>query len=416
MTHHEGMETTLTRTDAPDAVVPQGPHRRRRRLPDTARDPLIAAGWAVSLAWSGTSGAAAAPWWALPVLVVCSCLPLVWRRRYPVAVAVATGTAALALAVVLGVGAPLPEALAAFAAGSAVLHRAPAALVGALSVPWILTLFTLSAEQPGLLWGDPPQIVMIALTGVLPTLVGLLLRMRAERAGQRRSAELSRIQRERARERARIARDVHDIAGHHLSAIRLLAVGGRESLRGPQADPDRVLSAIADAAGRAVGELRELLEPLREERWDEPPPPEVRLADLPRLVEAVEGIGLAVDLVLPPDMDEQVHPQVAEGVYRIVQEALGNALRHSSARHVTVRLARQGTAGLLVSVVDDGIPPPGAVTGRGIAATGLGLRGMRERAEELGGRVEAGFGSGGDWRVRAVLPVAPVGNGRDART
>ncbi|MFE1400208.1 sensor histidine kinase [Nocardiopsis dassonvillei] len=416
MTHHEGMKTTLTRTDAPDAVVPRGPHRRRRRLPDTARDPLIAAGWAVPLAWSGTSGAAAAPWWALPVLVVCSCLPLVWRRRYPVAVAVATGTAALALAVVLGVGAPLPEALAAFAAGSAVLYRAPAALVGALSVPWILALFTLSAEQPGLLWGNPPQIVMIALTGVLPMLVGLLLRMRAERAGQRRSAERSRIQRERARERARIARDVHDIAGHHLSAIRLLAVGGRESLRGPQADPDRVLSAIADAAGRAVGELRELLEPLREERWDEPPPPEVRLADLPRLVEAVEGIGMAVDLVLPPGMDEQVHPQVAEGVYRIVQEALGNALRHSSARHVTVRLARQGTAGLLVSVVDDGIPPPGAVTGRDIAATGLGLRGMRERAEELGGRVEAGFGSGGGWRVRAVLPVAPVGNGRDART
>ncbi len=102
--------------------------------------------------------------------------------------------------------------------------------------------------------------------------------------------------------------------------------------------------------------------------------------------------------------------------YRIVQEALGNALRHSSARRVTVCLARQGAAGLLVNVVDDGTPPPGAATGRGIAATGLGLRGIRERAEELGGRVEAGFGSGGGWRVRAVLPVTPAGNGREART
>ncbi|WP_420159829.1 sensor histidine kinase [Nocardiopsis sp. CNT-189] len=400
------METTRTRPDS------GAPHRRRHRSPSPALDVLIAAGWAVAaFAWWGIPDPAAAPWWAPPLAVVCACLPLVWRRRYPVAVALATGTAALTAAVLLGAGAPMPEALAAFAAGSAVLHRAPAALVGALSVPWILTLFTLSTERPEALWGSPQQIVMIALTGTLPALVGLLLRMRAERAGQRRSDERSRIQRERARERVRIARDVHDIAGHHLSAIRLLAVGGRESLRGPQADPDRVLSAIADTAGRAVAELRELLEPLREERWEEPPPPQVRLADLPRLAEAVEGAGLVVDLVPPPEMNVEVHPRVAEGVYRIVQEALGNVLRHSSARRVQVRLSRQGSDALLVSVADDGDPPPGPP-----ATTGLGLRGIHERARELGGRAEAGFRPGGGWRVLAVLPLTPAGDGEEART
>ncbi|MFL1427385.1 MULTISPECIES: sensor histidine kinase [unclassified Nocardiopsis] len=344
--------------------------------------------------------------------MACACLPLVWRRRYPLAVALATGSATLAAAVLLDVGAPMPEAVAAFAAGSAVLHRAPAALVGAVSVPWILALFTLGGEQPvpALLWESPLQLVMIALTGTLPALVGLLLRMRAERAGQRRTAERSRIQRERARERARIARDVHDIAGHHLSAIRLLAVGGRESLHGPRADPDRVLSAIADTAGRAVGELRELLEPLREERWEEPPPPQVRLADLPHLAQAVEGVGLPVELTLPADLDARVHPRVAEGVYRIVQEALGNALRHSSARRARVRLAHHGTDMLLVDVVDDGLTAPGAA-----AAPGLGLRGMRERARELGGRARAGPEPGEGWRVRALLPLAPADHGEDTR-
>lgn len=409
MPHHEGMETTPTRPGAPDAGAP---HRRRHRPPSPARDALIAAAWAVAaFAWWGTSGPADSPWWAPPLAVVCACLPLVWRRRYPLAVALATGTAALAAAVLLGAGAPMPEALAAFAAGSAVLNRSPAPLVGALSVPWILTLFTLSAERPEALWTNPAQIVLIALTGTLPALVGLLLRMRAERAGQRRSAERSRIQRERARERARIARDVHDIAGHHLSAIRLLAVGGRESLNGPRADPDRVLSAIADTAGRAVAELRELLEPLREERWEEPPPPQVRLADLPRLVEAVEGVGLVVDLAPLPDMDGEIHPRVAEGVYRIVQEALGNVLRHSSARRVRVRLARHGSDALLVSVADDGDPLPGPT-----ATTGLGLRGIHERARELGGRAEAGFRPGQGWRVRAVLPLTPAHDGEEART
>lgn len=407
MAHHEGMDTTAARPPAPVA----GPGRRPRRFPHARRDVSVAAAWAAALAWSGTWGAAE-PGWAVPALAACAALPLVWRRRYPLATALATGAAALTAALVLGVGAPLPELLAAFAVGSAVLHRAPAALVGALSVPWILALFTLGAQDPGRLWGQPQQIAMIALTGTLPALVGLLLRMRAEREGQRRGAERTRIQREHARERARIARDVHDIAGHHLSAIRLLAVGGREALRGPGADPDRVLEAIADAAGRAVGELRDLLEPLRAERWEEPPPPRVRLADLPRLTRAVRSAGLEVDLELAPGTDEGVSPRVAEGVYRIVQEALGNALRHSSARRVDVRLARRGEDRLEVSVVDDGVPPAGAA--RREPAAGLGLRGMRERARELGGRAEAGFLPGGGWRVRAVLPTTPAAPAGDS--
>ncbi|MBR8741688.1 sensor histidine kinase [Nocardiopsis sp. MG754419] len=387
------METTRARART-GTLGPCGPFRWPSPL---VGDVLIALLWALACAVPGPHAT---------LLLLPACAALVRRRRYPLTVALAVGAWTLATAVVWDIGAPLPEALAAFAAGSAVLHRASAPLVGVVSVLWILTLFGVTAESPRFLLEQPAHAVMIALTGTVPVLAGSILRMRVERAEQRLRAERARLQRELARDRARIARDVHDIAGHHLSAIRLLAVGGREALRGPDARPDQVLSTIAETSGRAVSELRSLVELLRDDHWNEAPPPNVRLTDLSRLVMSVEDAGLDVALSVPSAPDEGVDARVAASVYRITQEALGNVLRHSSARRVTVTLKRserRDAADLVLTVLDDGRPAPDSEE-RG-STPGLGLRGMRERAAEVGGHAEAGFLPGRGWRVRAVLPA-----------
>lgn len=373
----------------------------------TAQDTALTAAWIlvfVVLALSPT-----AVWTAPgPPAEVLVCLPLLLRRRYPLAAALAVGALLLLYSLFLGFVNFLLLVLVAFAAGSAAFHGSRMLVLAPLSVGWFLLFFhvvTLDQELH-----DEPlgRSVMLGVMGALPAFVGYLLRLRAERTEQRLRMTRARAQQERARERARIARDVHDIAGHHLSAIRLLSAGGRESLKGPDADPDAVLAAIGEASGRAVREVRGLLEQLRDARLDEPAPSDVRLDDLPQLVSALDGTGVDVDLVVPDGAGDGVSARVAVDVYRIVQEALGNALRHSSARHVIVQLSRHkgakgGTGQLVVAVEDDGSPLP---EGEVPESTGMGLRGMRERAEELGGSLEAGFGRGGrGWRVRASLPV-----------
>ena len=382
--------------------------QRWRRLPITAQDTVLAGAWMLAFLFMGAIGpwgwSSGAPWTTLMELL--TCLPLVVRRRYPLKVALTLGALML---LTLGISTdvhPLALALIAYAAGSAAFHGTPMPVLVPLSAGWFL-LFFHAVGRGGLSPEPPGQLVMLGVMGALPAIIGYLLRLRAERTEQRLRATRARAQQERARERARIARDVHDIAGHHLSSIRLLAVGGRESLKGPDADPDAVLASIADASGRAVREVRELLDLLRSERLDEPAPADVRLDDIPLLVSALDGSGVEVDLVVPYGVSNGVPARVEADAYRIVQESLGNVLRHSSARHAVVRLARRnGESGvvrqLVVTVEDDGSALPEDDVPE---STGMGLRGMRERAEELGGSLEAGFRRGSGWRVRAFLPL-----------
>ncbi|WP_017585916.1 sensor histidine kinase [Nocardiopsis ganjiahuensis] len=387
-------------------VLVRAIRQRWRRLPVTVSDSVLTALLAVALVFAWPHGTNTLPTWVTGLVQVLCCLPLVWRRRYPLPSALAVGSAVLFQHVVLDVSDPFTIWVAAFAAWSAVRHGAQVALVTPLSAVWILLLFNITTHGRMLAWGTLTQQLVLGLMGALPALFAYLMRLRAERAEQRRHEVRDRAQRERARERARIAREVHDIAGHHLSAIRLLAVGGRESLKRPDSDPDAVLAAISEASGRAVREVRELLRLLREDRLDEPAPPGVRLDDVSLLVSALDGTGVEAVLVMPHGVSNGVPARVEADAYRIVQEALGNVLRHSSARHVHVHLHRRNRAAgdvreLVVTVEDDGSPPLGNPE-----ATGTGLRGMRERAEGLGGRLEAGFRPGRGWRVRAWLPVS----------
>lgn len=374
--------------------------RQERRLPTTARDAALAAGFAVVVLIANTDQA-----WQVQLLLLLGCAPVVLHRRLPVTVALTVG--ALAFYVGATFANDILVVVAAFAAGSAAYHRRAA-------FPWLVPLAALWNAAYAFfgypvgpdLFGDAFRVSAVGAMGTVSVVAGHLLRLRADRDRQRVRMLRAWAQQERLRERTRIARDVHDIAGHHLSAIRLLAVGGRESLNGEHEKAGAVLGSIAEVSGRGVQEVRELLELLRDDRLTEPPPPDVRLDDLPILAAALADTGVDVDLAAPQGVASGVSAQVEADAYRIVQESLSNVLRHSSAHHVLVRLSRS-VGELVVTVEDDGLPLPDA---EGSESTGNGLVGMRERAEALGGRLYAGFRPGTGWRVQAVLPLH--GDGR----
>jgi signal transduction histidine kinase len=223
----------------------------------------------------------------------------------------------------------------------------------------------------------------------------------AEPIRQRREREHRRDEdhhRALADERLRIARDVHDVVSHSLATISLQA-GVAEHLVDSRPEQMReAISAIRRLSRDALGELRAVLDALRDVDAPAPRAPAPDLRAVAGLVDGVRGAGLAVDLELSDD-DGPVPEVVAAAGYRIVQEALTNVVRHAGLQaHAYVRLAREPGA-VEVEVVDDGPGPPPAVV------SGSGLLGMRDRATALGGRFEAGPRPGGGFRVWAWLPA-----------
>jgi signal transduction histidine kinase len=201
-----------------------------------------------------------------------------------------------------------------------------------------------------------------------------------------------------AAERAHLARELHDVVTHSVSVVVIQAQGAQRIL----ADEDDPLlrKSLADieTAGRtALNEMRRLLGLLRDQDQDRVPEP--GLPDLPALLARVRGAGLAVELSSdgpPPALSAQV----GLSIYRIVQEALTNALKYAPRSTVVVQV-HHGAGTVQVSVVDDG-PETATPSGSG---SGRGLAGMRERAALLGGMVETGALPGGGFRVFAELPT-----------
>lgn len=197
-----------------------------------------------------------------------------------------------------------------------------------------------------------------------------------------------------ADERARIAREMHDVVAHGLSVVIVQADGARYAAEDDPAIAVRTLETIASTGRDALAEMRRLLGLLRGSQ-DPALVPQPGLADLPGLLTA-DPDHVTSDLPEPL-------PEVSEGAaltaYRVVQEALTNVRKHAGPdARATVRLRVDGPD-LVVEVTDDG---------RGAAAdegTGLGLLGMRERVEVHGGSVEAGPVTGGGWSVRARIPT-----------
>ncbi len=201
-----------------------------------------------------------------------------------------------------------------------------------------------------------------------------------------------------ADERARIARELHDVVAHSVSVMVVQAQAG------PRLGDDRpailaTFQSIEDAGREALVELRQLLGILRRDDGQLAIGPQPGLDSLPSLIDQTRDAGVVVDLCVEGPR-RPLPPGVDLSAYRIVQEALTNTLRHAQAANAAVVL-RYTDAALSIEVNDDGRGPPpnGSVVGHG-------LIGMRERAALYGGSLESGPAEGGGFAVRAVLPIA----------
>jgi signal transduction histidine kinase len=327
------------------------------------------------------------------------CAALVWRRRAPLV--------ALALAVVLvelsNLAAPALAETGAFLVGillaiySAGRYTRGRALIVGVALVAVMT--PLAAIEPG----DPVAFTDIAFFAVLfggPWLVGRYSRHRSERERVLVAERDVRAQEAVAEERTRIARELHDVVAHAISLIVLQARGGRRMLSDDPDDPDetrRALDVIEHAGEQALGEMRRLLGLLRD---DEPeltlaPPPSLRRID--ELVAGTRASGLPVEVVIEGEPVE-LPPGVDVSAYRIVQEALTNALKHAGPAHARVTITYASDA-VDLAIVDDG---PGAAGANG---GGYGLAGMRERVAIYGGRLEAGVRPEGGYALRVRLPL-----------
>jgi signal transduction histidine kinase len=252
---------------------------------------------------------------------------------------------------------------------------------------------------------------LIFLSGLIAAALGLGLYTGTRRAYL---AELrdraDRLERERdqqaalavAAERARIAREMHDIVAHHLTVMITLS---EAAIAASASSPERandVMRSVADTGRRALADTRRLLGVLRQQPGQDPagslqPVPD--LTQLDTLIEQVRSAGLDTTLEIHGQAPD-VPAGVQLTVYRLVQEALTNTLKHGGAgAHASVRL-RYLPGELLVDIDDDGA---GATTAPATAGVGSGLLGMRERIHAYGGDVQAGPREPGGWQVSARL-------------
>ncbi|MGU3437427.1 sensor histidine kinase [Actinomycetes bacterium M1A6_2h] len=199
-------------------------------------------------------------------------------------------------------------------------------------------------------------------------------------------------------ERRTMARELHDVAAHHLTGMIIQARSADKVIGG---DPDRaqeLLRDVIDSGQRTLDGLRQIVGILRYSS-DEHAPPQPVIGDIAGLAEASRHALRTVDVEIDDDI-ENVDSAVQLACYRITQESLANAMRHSPGSDASVRLFRRNGS-VHLTVEDTGHDGP-AAAGDG---QGLGIAGMRERAMLLGGRLDAGPGAGGGWHVTAELPV-----------
>jgi signal transduction histidine kinase len=228
-------------------------------------------------------------------------------------------------------------------------------------------------------------------------LVGVLVRVRsrATALARRNAALQQQAEQAAAAERARIARELHDIVAHHLSVIVLQAAGTRASGK----SADAALEKIENSGRQALVETRRLLGVLHDPHEEAGLAPQPGIGELDALAASVRAAGLPVNLVIGGD-HAGVPAAVDVSVYRIVQEALTNILKHAGRARADVTIGCADDE-VTIEITDDGIPKPGDR----VPAGGHGLAGMRERAAIFGGELHAGPRPGGGFAVRARLPV-----------
>jgi signal transduction histidine kinase len=344
-------------------------------------------------------------WAVLPVPVAVSRPLLAWRLSYP-----------LLFLGVLGAGAreawpwPPVQILSFLVVLCLLVPRQESAVIA-----WVTALNlvpVLVFAPPANAWGVAVLFVAIGLAG---DLVSRRRRSRAELARQAELTELEQARRAVLEERARIAREMHDVVAHHMSMIAVQAETAPYRIAGLPPPALAEFTTIAAGAREALTDMRRLLGVLRAETDESPRAPQPGLADLAELGETARRAGVSVDLTVAEA--EDLPEAVGLAAYRIVQEALANAARHAPGSPVRVAV-RGGTDALCVEVEND-LGTPAATAGRRPSAAGEppspagepghGLVGMRERAALLGGTLEAGPRPGGGYRITARLPVPEAG-------
>jgi len=331
-----------------------------------------------------------------------SCLGLWVRRRWPVALCLAMS--------VVGVWSVSSVGVALVAFFTVAVHRRVVVTlaVGAIGLASGFLFPLLRPEWgSGTFWRDQAWATVIA---ALVLAWGLVVRARRQlvhslrdRAHRAESEQQLRVAQARQAERARIAREMHDVLAHRISLLSLHA--GALEFR-PDAPPDEVARAagvIRDSAHQALQELREVIGVLRDDpAEDAPDRPQPTLADLPGLVDESRAAGMRVRLDRQVDDLGAVPVAVGRNAYRIVQEGLTNARKHAYGSTVDVIVAGAAGDGLSVEVRNPW--PVGVPAGPEIPGTGTGIVGLTERATLAGGRLEHGRTASGDFRLWAWLP------------
>jgi signal transduction histidine kinase len=330
-----------------------------------------------------------------------ACIALFWRRRYPVHLAIAL--------VVVAAYASSAGGAAIVALFTVAVHR-PFRTVAPIAAAVIATQPIYMAVYPQ---SSTPYWVGLVLSGLIVAVAivwGMFVRARRQlvfslrdRAERAETEQQLRVEQARAHERARIAREMHDVLAHRISLLSLHA--GALEFR-PDAPPDEVARAagvIRSSAHQALEDLRAVIGVLRDDPdGAEPERPQPTLADLPALIDESRAAGMRVAYEWRLPTQAAVPEGLGRNAYRIVQEGLTNARKH--ARGSAVDVAVDGAPGEGLTIEIRNRLPVGAFAGAQIPGAGTGIVGLSERASLAGGRLEHGRTVGGDYRLWAWLP------------
>jgi signal transduction histidine kinase len=327
-------------------------------------------------------------------------LPLLARRRLPLPVLglVAFGATATSMSSNVPVVQVASVILASFTAGELATDRTRSALV-VVVVAACMTLGFFAQD------GVSVEATVLPFVFLVPAwLLGDALRSRRIETARRAEA-IERSLREReaqlqaaaADERRHVARELHDIVAHAVSVMVIQAGAARQVVRTSPEEAEESMLAVETTGREAMTELRRFLGALSDEGEAAGLSPQPGIGELPALLDRVREAGLPASLEVDGTA-RSVASSLDVTVYRIIQEALTNALRYARRATTLVRLSWEPDQ-LRVEILDDG-PATGPADG-----TGRGLVGMRERATLVGGRLEAGPRVGGGYAVRAWLPL-----------
>jgi signal transduction histidine kinase len=372
---------------------------------------LLLTGVSLVPLWLGTEGNEhnlPSPWAIVLVLLIN--LPLALRRRHPLGIVAVVGGASA----IYGI-APYPDLVMPIAPGALVgfyttislCSRRTATLVGlAVGLTGLVTMLLPATNA------DPVDFTFAALLFGMAWALGASSRTRRAYTAQleERAARLERERELEARravdeERARIARELHDVIAHHVSMMVVQAEAGPVVVASDPGMAARAFDSIGTIGREAMAEMRRLLGVLRE-NGDRGAPsftPQPGLEHLPALIEQLRGAGLDAELLVEGPRQD-LPPGIDLSAYRIVQEALTNALRHGGPGTARV-LVRYGDGELQLEVRDhDGDHR----TGRAESSAGHGLVGMRERVHLFDGELRVGPCPNGGFAVAARLPLPPA--------